>query len=68
MEGHERTESDTREGRSRHGSTGRGVAIGAGIGIVFGAAFDAPGPGMVLGAALGLAGAFLSKLRDPPRR
>lgn len=33
-----------------------GVALGAGIGLVFGAAFSAPGVGMVLGAAVGLTG------------
>ena len=35
-------------------SRGKGVALGAGAGIVFGAAFGNPGAGMVFGAALGL--------------
>lgn len=30
------------------------AAIGAGLGIIFGGAFDNPGAGLVLGAALGL--------------
>lgn len=41
----------------------RGVAIGAGIGLIFGAGFGVPGPGLVVGAALGLAGIFDSKAR-----
>lgn len=41
------------------------IALGAGIGMIFGAAFGAPGPGLVVGAALGLAGAFASRGRDP---
>lgn len=46
---------------SRASRRGKSVALGAGIGMIFGAAFGAPGPGLVLGAALGVAGAFVSK-------
>ena len=35
-------------------SKGKGVVLGAGAGIVFGAALGNPGAGMVIGAALGL--------------
>lgn len=43
----------------------RRTAIGAGIGMIFGAAFGAPAPGLVIGAALGLVGAFDSGNRPP---
>ncbi len=33
----------------------RGLALGAGVGLIFGAAFNNPGVGLVLGAALGSA-------------
>lgn len=42
----------------------RQIALGAGIGMIFGAAFGAPGPGLVIGAALGLAGALGFSDRD----
>jgi uncharacterized membrane protein len=35
-------------------TTGRGIALGAGVGLIFGAAFGNPGVGMVLGAGAGL--------------
>lgn len=37
---------------------GRGIAVGAGTGMIFGAAFGAVAIGLVAGAALGLAGAL----------
>jgi uncharacterized membrane protein len=41
-----------------------GVVTGAGVGIVFGAAFGNPGVGLVIGAAAGLAiGAVLDRTR-----
>lgn len=45
---------------TRKGSGGRpkGVTLGAGIGMIFGAAFGMAATGLVLGAAAGLAGAF----------
>lgn len=48
--------SEDPKGRTRHASTGAGpVALGAGVGMIFGAAFGNAGIGMVLGAAFGLA-------------
>lgn len=41
----------------------KSVALGAGIGLIFGAGFGAAGPGLVLGAALGLTGVFGPKPR-----
>lgn len=45
--------------RSANGA-GKGVAIGAGAGMIFGAAFGNPGAGLVIGAALGLVLASIS--------
>ena len=49
---------------SENAARGKGVALGAGAGIVLGAAFGNPGVGMVLGAAAGLVfgAALLNKL------
>lgn len=48
------------DGKAKSAWSGRGiVALGAGIGIIFGSAFGAPGIGMVIGAAIGLGGGFL---------
>lgn len=45
------------------------VVTGAGVGIVFGAAFGNPGFGLVIGAAAGLAiGAVLDRTRKPPMK
>ena len=47
------TDRDDRGGRGRHDREQR-VALGAGLGMIFGAALGAIGTGLVLGAALGL--------------
>ena len=49
---------DNRNGEPGQTQLGRGIAVGAGIGMVFGAAFGAVAIGLVAGAGLGLAGAF----------
>lgn len=61
MEGEDHAEGGRRPEREEREEWGKapGVIIGAGIGIVFGAAFGSPGTGMVIGAAIGLAGGFV---------
>ncbi len=46
----EQKESDIDSGADRN----KGIALGAGLGIIVGAALSNPGFGLVLGAALGL--------------
>ena len=43
---------------------GKGTALGAGVGMIFGAALGNIGVGMVLGAGLGLALSSLAKTRE----
>jgi uncharacterized membrane protein len=46
-------------------NTGQWIALGAGAGLVFGAAFRNPGIGLVLGAAAGLMyGQFANRSKD----
>jgi hypothetical protein len=45
--------SPDRNGRPRRG-TRKGIVMGAGVGMIFGAALGDPGVGLVLGAGLGL--------------
>lgn len=46
--------SEDPKGQARRASTGSGpIALGAGVGMIFGAAFGDAGVGMVLGAAFG---------------
>lgn len=48
--------------RQRSRRTTGGIALGAGIGMIIGAAFGQVAAGMVFGAALGSAGAFAAML------
>lgn len=41
-------------GKNGRSGTARGIALGAGVGIILGAGLGNPGFGLVLGAALGL--------------
>jgi hypothetical protein len=45
---------------------GMGLTLGAGLGLLAGAAFGNPGVGLVLGSAVGLARHARARAREPP--
>lgn len=56
---------DSMDRTDRTPTHGKNVALGAGVGMIFGAAFGNPGIGLVLGAALGLVvGGVLGRSRE----
>lgn len=58
--------SDRKDARKRRlvSNPGRWIALGAGAGLVFGAAFGNPGIGLVLGAGIGLVYGRIARRRE----